>query len=234
MQSCYHCNCFNLVWDWHDGDIVCTSCGTVNQERFIDDNCFYKDYENHDYKEPKLVNKKVDNVVSTINTIFFNGMIDDTSRITDKIQNSNEIDNNKISKADIVACVYDNEKGLTSKELCINMNIKPNKFWKSVKKDIIWEHRLLDIIKRLVYSCYDIDAKQHWTVIKCARNIIDRIKYSTELQNIKPDKFAISLIYVACQCEKVMFNKKDFIKIFGISNETLKKHEHIIQTILEK
>jgi transcription initiation factor TFIIIB Brf1 subunit/transcription initiation factor TFIIB len=235
MQTCNHCQSDRLVWDWANGDVVCTSCGTINQERFIDDKCNYRDYESHECKEPKVINKNLNKVVSDVNTIFYNGMIDDTSKITENIQSM--CDNNttaKVSKADIVASVYACEKGLTAKELCTNMNVKSNKFWKSVKNDTVWENRLLDIIKRLVYGCDEFDTKNHWVIIKSARKIIDRIKSSPELQNLKPDRFAVSLIYVACNCEKLCQNKKKFVKLFGMSLETLLKHEHIIQTILTK
>lgn len=237
MQTCNHCQSDRLIWDWANGDVVCTSCGTINQEKFIDDKCYYRDFEDHEYKETKLIDKSVNKYVSDVNTIFYNGMIDDTSRITENIQSmceSNKNTKNKISKADIVAGVYVCEKGLTAKELCTNMNVKTNKFWKSVKKDTIWENRLLDIIKRLVYGCVEFETKNHWIIIKCARKIIDRIKSSPELQNIKPDRFAVSLIYVACDCEKLSLNKKKFVKLFGMSLETLLKHENIIQTILTK
>lgn len=230
MQSCKHCKSDRLVWDWANGDVVCTSCGTINQEKFIDDNCYYRDYEDHDYKEQKTINKSVDKCVSDINAMFFNGMIDDTSRISESIQNM--CDKPKVSKADVVAGVYSCEKGLTANELCTNMNVKSSKFWKSVKKDTVWENRLLDIIKRLVYGCCDIETNDHYKVIKCARKIVDIIKPSPEVQNIKPNKLAISLIYVACTCEKICLDKKKFVKLFGMSVETLHRHEQIIQTIL--
>ena len=235
MQVCNHCKSDRLVWDWANGDVVCSACGTINQEKFIDDRCYYRDYEDHDYKETKSINKNIDKVMSDVNAIFHNGMIDDTSKIAENVQIMYDTNTTKrISKADAVAGVYACEKGLTAKELCTNMNVKSSKFWKSVKRDTVWESRLLDIIKRNVYGCNEIETKHHWALIKCSRKIIDIIKSSPEIQNIKPDRFAISLIYVACNCEKICLNRKKFVKLFGMSLETLLRHEHIIQTILTK
>jgi transcription initiation factor TFIIIB Brf1 subunit/transcription initiation factor TFIIB len=232
-QICSDCKSDKLVWDWANGDVVCTSCGLVNQERFIDDRFCYKDYEDHEYKETKTIDKKVDNVVSTINSVLFNGMISDTNILAEKIQHTYE-NNKKITTADVVAGVYSCEKGMTAQDLCATMNVKPKKFWKSVKKDVVWEHRLLDIIKRLVYENVKFIKKEGWSVIKCTMKIIEKIKSSSEVQNIKTNKLAISLIYIACVCEKITYDKKEFVELYRISLETLKKHEHIIQTILKK
>jgi transcription initiation factor TFIIIB Brf1 subunit/transcription initiation factor TFIIB len=233
-QICSDCKSDKFVWDWANGDVVCTSCGLVNQERFIDDRFGYKEYEDHEYKETKIIDKKVDKVVSTINSVMFNGMIDDTNMIAEKIQHTYENSSKTITTADVVAGVYSCQKGLTAQELCLSMNVKPKKFWKSVKNDVIWDQRLLDIIKRLVSQSVKFEKKQEWPVIKCTIKIIERIKKSSEVQNIKTDKLAISLIYIACQCENIIYEMKDFVKHYRISSETLKRHEHIIQTILKK
>lgn len=234
MSSCEHCKSDRLVWDWANGDIVCTSCGTITQERFVDDNHYYKDYEDHEYSEKKTIDRKVNNVVCTINSVLYNGMVDDTNAISEKIQHSYENVDKKITTADIVAGIYTCEKGLTAKELCITMNVKPKKFWKSVKNDVVWEHRLLDIIKRLVYEAVKFDSKEEWKVIKNSMKIIEKIKKFPEVQNIKTDKLAISLIYIACKCGNVLWDKKEFLTNFRISFETLQRHEHIIQAILKK
>lgn len=233
-QICSDCKSDKLVWDWANGDVVCTSCGLVNQERFIDDRFCYKDYEDHEYKETKIRDKNVDKVVSIINSVLYNGMIDDSNIMAERIKYTCENNNKKITTADVVAGVYSCEKGMTAQELCTTMNVKPKKFWKSVKKDVVWEHRLLDIIKRLVYENAKFERKEEWPVIKCSRKIIDRIKNSTEVQNIKTDKLAISIVYIACRCEKIVYDKKEFVKYYKISFETLKKHENIIQAILKK
>lgn len=231
MQQCFHCESDRLVWDWTNGDIICTSCGTVNQESIIDDKVYYKDYEDHEYQEHKTIDKKVVKVVSKINSVLYNGMVDDTNRISDKIQSTCD-NNNRITTADVVAGVYACEKGLTANNLCTAMNIKPKMFWKSVKTNVVWENRLLDIIKRLVYESVDFDTKKEWSVIKCCMKVIEKIKSCPEIQNIKTDKLAISLIYIACKCEKIPYDKKQFVQVYKISLETLKRHEHVIQTIL--
>lgn len=240
-QSCRDCNSSKLVWDWANGDIVCTSCGLVNEERFIDDRCNYKYHEDHEPREPKtIVSKKIDNIVDAINTTLYNGMVDDTTVISERVQNvyekhSNEDNIEKITKADVVAGVYTCEKGLTARELCTTMNVKAKSFWKSVKSDqIVWEQRLLDIVKRNVYNCANIEKDKEWNVIKYSSKIIDKIMNSAEVQNIRLDRLAISLMYIACKCDNLKFDKKEFVKLYGISLETLYRHEHIIQTILER
>jgi transcription initiation factor TFIIIB Brf1 subunit/transcription initiation factor TFIIB len=232
MQTCFYCQSNKLIWDWANGDIICTSCGTVNQERFIDDRCYYKDVEDHTYQETNVVDKKVNKIVSAVNSVLHNGMLDDTSNIAHKVESICK--NEKVTTAQVVASVYVCEKGLTAKELCTSMNVKPNKFWKSVTNETVSENRLLDIIKRLVYGCVKIETKYNWSIIKCARRIIDRIKSAPEIQNIKTDKLAISLLYIACSCEKIKLSKKELVKIYGISLETLHRHEATIQTILKR
>lgn len=233
-QICSDCKSDKLVWDWANGDVVCTSCGLVNEDRFIDDRFCYKNYEDHEYEEPNIIDKKVDKVVSTINSILKNGIIDDSNTIAQKVQHTFEDNNKRITTADIVAGVYSCEKGMTAQDLCTTMNIKPKKFWKAVKHDIVWEQRLLDIIKRLVYENVKFDKKQEWPIIKYSMKIIERIKNSTEIQNIKTDKLAISIIYIACKCEKITYDKKEFVNVYRISLETLKRHEYIVQTVLKK
>lgn len=233
-QICSDCNSDKLVWDWANGDVVCTSCGLVNQERFIDDRVFYKDYADHEYNETKSIDKKVDKVVSQINSVLYNKMVDDTNIIVERIQHSYENDKKKITTADVVAGVYSCEKGLTARELCISMNVKPKKFWKSVKSNIVWEQRLLDIIKRMVYENVKFEKNEEWPIIKCAMKIIERMENSIEVQNIKTNKLAISIVYIACKCEKIMYEKSEFVKFYNISLETLKRHEYIIQAVLKK
>jgi transcription initiation factor TFIIIB Brf1 subunit/transcription initiation factor TFIIB len=233
-QICSDCKSDKLVWDWANGDVVCTSCGLVNEERFIDDRFCHKNYDDHEYKETKIIDKKVDQVVSTINSVLYNGMIDDTNIMVERIQHSYENTNKKITTADVVAGVYSCEKGMTAQELCTTMNVKPKKFWKSVKNDVVWEQRLLDIIKRLVYENVKFDKKEQWSVIKCSMKIIERIKNSSEVQNIKTDKLAISIVYIACKCEQISYDKKEYGAQYRISVETLKRHEYIIQEILKR
>ena len=235
MQNCSYCKSHSLVWDWANGDIVCTKCGTINQEKFIDDRSYYKDHEDHEHNEPKVIDKKINNLVSSVNSVLYNGMVDDTSVMSERVEDKCcQIHNNKLTSADIVAGVYACEKGLTAKELCVTMNVKPNRFWKSVKTDFIWDERLIDIIKRTVYRCVNIDKNKEWLVIKCAIKIINKIKNSPEIQNIKPNKLAISLVYIGCKCQNINLDKRDFAKDYGISIETLHNHENVIQRILQK
>ena len=233
-QICSDCKSDKLVWDWANGDVVCTSCGLVNEERFIDDRFCYKNHEDHEYTETMIIDKKVEQVVSTINSALYNGIIDDTNIITERIQHNYENNNKKITTADVVANVYSCEKGVTAHELCTTMNVKPKTFWKSVKNDVVLEKRLLDIIKRKVYENVKFEKKEEWPIIKCSMKIIERIKNSSVVQNIKTDKLAISIVYIACKCEKISCDKKEYVAQYRISLETLKRHEYIIQEILKR
>lgn len=236
MENCNHCKSYNLVWDWANGDIVCASCGTINQEKFIDDRHYHRDFEDHEYTEMKNINPKIGNTVSAVNAVLYNGLIDDTHSIVDNVDNiiNNNEDDKKLTTTKIVAGIYDTEQGLTAKELCSKMNVKSKKFWKSVKTDSINENRLYDIVKRNVYNNNKIISKDNWSVIKCAKKIIEKVQNSPELQNIKPDKLAITLLYISCQCVKINISKKDITKMYGVSQDTLYRHESIIQTILKK
>lgn len=232
-QICSDCQSDKLVWDWANGDVVCTSCGLVNEERFVDDRFCYQNYQDHE-QETKMIDKHVGKVVSTINTVLYNGMIDDTSVMTDRIQHIYDKNDKKPSTVDVVANVYSCGKGMIAHELCTQLNIKPKTFWKSVKGDVVWEERVIDLVKRLVYENARFDKKEEWPIIKCSMKIVERIKDSSEIQNIKTDKLAITIIYIACLCQKKLYDKKEFVKLYRISIETLKRHESIIQAILKK
>lgn len=43
-MNCTDCGCDQLVWNWTDGDVICTGCGLVVQQGILDDRPCYGEY----------------------------------------------------------------------------------------------------------------------------------------------------------------------------------------------
>lgn len=231
MLSCTDCKSDKLVWDWAAGDVVCTSCGLVVQERFIDDRVSFKDYGDYSPLETP-VNKKILKGIDVVNANLFNGMLEETVDVSKVIDDFCEGD--VLSKADIASGVYANTKGFSANDLCVAMNVKPKQLWKAVvKHKAINNNRTGDVLKRTIYECEDIPSGQEWDVFKVAKRFLEEFETNALIQNIKSDKLVVSLMVIACEVVKLNIRRKDLCRKYGVSLDTLNKHEALLQEALK-
>lgn len=244
MLTCPECMSDKLVWHWSDGDVVCTSCGLVVEERFIDDRVAFKDYGDYSPLEAP-VNKQVLKKVNVMNANLFNGMMEETTEVAKavddfcKARDSSNASNASngcegLSKADIASGIYATTKGLSIKDVCCAMDMKPKKMWKAViKHKIINDNRTCDVLKRSIYRCDDIPSEQKWDVLKVAKKFLEALENNVLIQRFKTDKMIVSLMTIACEVAKVDIKRRDFCRKYGITIDTLKKHEALLQEALK-
>ncbi len=246
QQVCLDCKSDKLVWDWASGDVVCTGCGLVAQERFIDDRVAYKDYDEYCPKTSKiLTSPPIDQTTlkqtKVVNAVFLNEVLEDTHDVVLSIQRLCDkepaINVSVSKKANITSGIYARVQGLPVDALCQTMNIKTSSFWKATTRQGISqvpERRFQDLLKRTVYSCQYIPKNSEWQVLKFATKILSvLLEKSHIIQGIKPNRLIISIMIIACEVAKVEVTRKDMCSKYKLSMDTLKKHESIIQDVLK-
>lgn len=235
-NQCKQCSSTRLVWDWANGDVVCTGCGLVCQERFIDERVPWKEYDDYTpISQP--INSKILNQTKIINASFFNGLLDNTDNIAKSVQEfCNQSQSKNIpKKASIASGIYANTKGLSIKELCDEMKVKTSHFWKASVQNKVSNNpnRIQDLLKRTIFSCEYIPKKNEWNVLKIANKFLDLMIKNPSVQKIKPNRLVISLMIIACEIEKLPISRQSFCEKYQLSADTLNKHEMILQQVLK-
>lgn len=235
-NQCKKCSSTRLVWDWANGDIVCTGCGLVCQERFIDERASWKDYEDYTpISQP--INSNILTRAKVLNASLFNGFLDNTEDIAKSVQEFCDQSQNKNipKKANIASGIYANTKGLSIKELCREMKVKTSHFWKASVQNKIQNNsnRTKELLKRTIYSCEYIPKNSEWNVFKIANKFLEEMIKTPCAQKIKPNRLVISLMIIACEIEKLPIIRQSFCEKYQLSLDTLKKHEMILQQVLK-
>jgi transcription initiation factor TFIIIB Brf1 subunit/transcription initiation factor TFIIB len=243
-QVCTDCKSKKLAWDWANGDLVCTACGLVAQERFIDERVSYRDFDEfcpmtNRVLTQKPIDHKIVQQTNVMNAMLLNGMLDNTTDIAravdDFCNKPPTVDVDVSKKAHITCGIYAKTQGLDVKDLCHQMNIKTSAFWKATTRNGISEvpeRRFQDVLKRAIYKCPHIPAKQEWQVFKIANKFLEAINKTPHMQNTKPDRLIVSLMIIACEIKKIPINRVKVCKQYKLSAETLNKHEILLQEVL--
>lgn len=230
---CLDCKSVKFVWDWANGDVVCTVCGLVAQERIIEDNVGFKDRDDY-YPLDEPVSKRVMTQTNVLNATLFNGMMEGTKEMVQAIDAFCQKSPDVTHKADVVTGMYANTKGISAKDLCVAMKIKPKQLWKAtVKHNVINTNRTLDLLKRTIYECDDIPEGREWEVLKIARKFLEALETTPAIQNIKPDRLVVSLMIVACEVLKIGLKRANVCRKYKLSKETLCRHETMLQEALQ-
>lgn len=238
MLTCTDCMSDRLVWDWANGDVVCTSCGLVVQERFIDDRVGFKDYGEYSPLEVP-VNKQVLKKVDVVNANLFNGMMEGTRDVAKAIDEFCQVSPSNggevLSKADIASGVFATTRGLSVKDVCGAMDVKPRQLWKAiVKHKVINTNRTCDVLKRTIYKCEDIPSEKKWDVLKVANKFLEALEKNVLIQRFKQDKMILSLMTIACEVVKLDIKRRHLCRKYGLTVDTLNKHEAMLQEALKE
>jgi hypothetical protein len=212
---------------------VCTNCGLVQIERFIDDCVQYKDVDQYSVFEPaeEQVSKHMMDFAKEVNSTVFGGMVEDSSDLVKHCDKAG-------SKAEIAVEIYDTHStGITAKTFCQALNINPTEFWKAMdKKGSSNKDRTFVMLKRHVYDCPQIDSKYEKEVIRVANRFREALLGAAEVQTVKVDRLLLGLMIIAA-CDVVQIkdiNKSSLCKLYKLSGNTLKKHEALLQEVLKR
>ncbi len=241
-QVCTDCKSDKFVWDWANGDVVCTSCGLVAQERFIDDRAAFKDYDEYAPLDAPT-NKTITQHTNHLNAALFNGHLDNTTDMAKTIQDfcnntPNQETRTKAQRADVLTAAYTNTKGIPAKDLCEALNVKPSTFWKAATKHKVVDknssNRPNELLKRTIYENPDIPNGREWSVFKTARKFLEALSATPSIQGIKPDRLAVSLMIIACEVEQVGLKRNKVCHKYRLCLETLSRHEAMLQEALKR
>jgi hypothetical protein len=233
-QQCKDCQSFKIVWDWSNGDVVCTNCGLVQLERFIDDCIPYKDVDQYEVIRPPL-SKNMITFANEINIKVFGGNNDDAHELLQGV-----VDETNKPKTEIAVDIFNSRQtGITAKSFCETLAIKPKEFWKAMdKRGTSSNDRSYVMLKRLVYDCTLIqDSQEEKQVLRVANKFRETLlQEATVTQAFRLDRLLISLVIIAV-CDVVRIKdvtKKVMCKHYNMSIGTLKKHEVVLQSVLER
>jgi hypothetical protein len=221
MNTCKECNSDKLRWCWADGDIVCIDCGLVNQERIIDDRIYTRNDEYID-----TVSFKNTEIARLANTFGENTNEDFVSTIHNK---------KNVTKKDVAKEAYVHVKGLTADAVCASLNIEKKTLWKMQPTFENNKSRCYDILKRFINQNTMLPTDKRWDVWKVGRQLLQSLERTPVLQSCKPDKLVVSITLVAMKCIKIDMGKSNqvtFLREYGLSLGTFRKHELLIQKAL--
>lgn len=100
-------------------------------------------------------------------------------------------------------------------------------------KDIVKHVSCRDVVYPMVYSVDSIKDKNKWDVIKTCLRLLDIIGEMSDFKGQRPSKIAPTLIYISCCINKIPVKKNDISTELDVSVVTIKKHELLIQNLLE-
>ena len=219
-DKCRDCGGENMVWDWSCGDIVCTKCGLVAVERFIDDRVGWKEYGQYS----PLREEEGDGVVDK-----------NVAEFLEKYHGASDISPVGMDAVDIMDSV---EKGTSTTDICGALNIKTKQMWKMAEeKKIVGKDRSYDMIKRIVYECEGIPSARAWDVIKAANRFREAVLGCKGVaQGVKIDRLVVSLVVIACCdiCKIPGVSVGALCSKYGLAMGTFRKHERMLQGVLER
>jgi transcription initiation factor TFIIIB Brf1 subunit/transcription initiation factor TFIIB len=246
---CDDCGSHKLVIQWREGDIVCSQCGLVKEERILDDTY----YGNKPYDEdiqPALCSNEAQNetIKWAIESLLGDGntiLIDLCTQMFHAIgRTSGKSLRGKTRRAVIAAAIYCaskyHKRGLTAEaiysmfeidmwfmysDICVLWSTCPE------FKAVFATTTIDDALARMVYSNLDIPFDATKQVLKYCNILRDAV--GSHLTNAKVSKLNACFVYIACQQSNLDISKKDIHKAYGVSMATLTKHETMIQDILE-
>jgi transcription initiation factor TFIIIB Brf1 subunit/transcription initiation factor TFIIB len=240
VLCCSDCKSDKFVWDWENGDVVCTGCGLVQQDRFIDDRVPWKEYDDYAPVEESVPARKVLDMANMAKSELFGGNIDNVKDLIMGDQACDKAGDKACDKAgdkiQVAADLYENTKGFTAKTFCGSMKVKTSKFWKQLEqKGAVDKDRTFDILKRIVYESTDIPSDKSWEVIKVANKFREMLSESAEKQKIKSDRLMVSLmIIVVCDILKLGPKVCAMCRKYKLGVYTFKKHEKLLQEVLKR
>jgi hypothetical protein len=261
MNICKDCHSAKLVLCHQDGDIVCTSCGLVQEAHVIDDTLYGNTtYDDNDIcithyerlntsQDIKYTIKDMFNKASAhiLGDEFYN-IINDACALYTSVS---QLHKGKHNKALCCACFLYACKN-------INTEVEPSKvyaffgvrMWMHYSKYIILIEQSMkhssrqqgcaaqnssmnnSMLKRMVYDCPHLNQQQAWNVITIATQLYEKIQCLTS--NVKMSKMNACLIYISCLINKYDDVSLQFVsKFYNVSIATLKKHEALVQNILK-
>lgn len=252
-MSCFSCQSEKIVHIVADGDIVCTSCGVVQQGHVIDDTYWgNKKYtDNMDYEHPKPTSEPPNPLMATLKEACLHLLNMENTFVIERtmyfIGAINSKDNSVVKRGDrkravLATCFY-----LATREAAnigLHANVVYDYFgvpmWKEytyvicmldlkVEKDILF----YDSLRRMVYDCPDIDINLQWRIIKMAETVREKV-HGIVGSSGKPSKLNACYIYIAWKLiEPTKVCLQSFCAHFDISVSTLHKHELLIQTAFQ-
>lgn len=251
-MSCFNCHGSKIVHVVADGDMVCTTCGVVQQSHVIDDTYWgnVKYHEDGEITAPPPCYERFNPLRETIKTTCIHLLniehafiIERTLHLTDLLgAHSNGVSlRGDRRKGAIATCFYLASReamiGLSADVIYAYFQVPIWKEYSNVVEVLASEFRndtvCCDSLRRLIYTCPLIDARLHWDLIKVAERIRQQVHHVVGTTG-KPSKLNACYIYIARKVvEHGRFCIKSHCAHFEISTSTLHKHESIIQAALQ-
>lgn len=255
---CDECCSVQFVWD-RDGDVVCTSCGLVKIERYIDDSSEWRSYNVDDMCRAEILvqcssqetrqRKEIEDILQP----FSDDRLKDIGKeLYDIAHGKCKHRNTMYHKRVIMAvCIYYAshylQRGMIAENVVTLLDVDVKDFWGSSTditrawmplkyyKELINAVAAASPFHRMVHMMVThglVEESNTWEVIKATYVFAGRIKDNHLIGNTKQSKLNVTIVYIACLACNVRVSLGPLCKLFNTSPHTVKKHEAMIQKIL--
>jgi len=255
-RTCKHCHSSKLVICQRDGDIVCTGCGLVQEGHLIDDTLFgnmtHNDNENCSYY--RKVEKDESATTRAIKLLFrqastcilgdeFDIIVADACLLCEPVAKLHKGENRYAlyCVCFLLACKQ-NKIGVEPRNVYAYFNVP---MWSHYGKLSLEVSSHLSkqvkstpsnteiLLRRMVHDYLKLDKDTTWKVINVACEIQQRV--SCLASKVKTCKLNACLVYISCKINNVEpLSMKQISELYGVSIQTLKRHELLIQSVLSK
>lgn len=249
-DKCKGCAGQRLVICHRDGDIVCTSCGLVQEAHIVDDTmygnaCFAEEHEGllDNHYEPLKDDKTHSAEWHIFSKASLSILGDDFQQIVEEahqlFESVTKTCKGMHKKALYCVCFLNacrnQQTGVDATQVYRYFEVPTwqhySKLCNLVKPSYVRDYD--KTIKRMVYECVKLEEKQMWQVIKIACHLQEKIMCVSS--KVKMSKMNACLIYVSAKINKIEWISMEYIsKLYNVSLPTLKKHELLIQGVLTK
>lgn len=255
LRTCKSCQSDKIRVCQRDGDIVCTTCGLV-QEGYLCDETLYGNtpFEDRatcsfsaellpDDKQKKNVQRLFRQASLCILGDEFENIVADAYSLYETVAKRHRGEQKKAlyCVCFILAC-KSNKSGTDPKHVYdyfgvpmwlhyskLNLEIQTNQ---TSKKNATRLNDAETSIKRMVYDWLNIDNNYKWKIFKVACQLQHQVECLTS--KVRMSKLNACIIYISCKVNNVEnMSIERIAELYNVTKSTLRKHELLIQSVLE-
>lgn len=254
-RICKDCYSPKLVICQRDGDIVCKGCGLV-QEGYLVDDTLYGNTKHDDNGNWSYHHKTKEEQDATSKVVFkrifgqasicvlgdeFDRIVVDACLFCEPVAKFHRGEHRhalycvcfllacKVNKVDIEPRNVYAYFNVPMWSHYGKLSLEVSKYMSKKEKITLSDTEM--ILRRMVHDYLNLDKDTAWKVIQVACKIQQKVKCL--VSKVKTCKLNACLVYISCKINNVQsMSMKQVSKIYGVSIQTLKRHELLIQSIL--
>ena len=250
MELCTSCQSDKLVEI--QGELTCTSCGTVVLTHMIQDTLDYMPYSDQDnYNTEQTEVRDIEDLKIFWLEIYSNAMKKFVIEIVNDTSEHESLFRKKDKRRCLIALalyyvgMYYN-RSMSIQQVCRQVDTDWKKtlaflpkvlpLWSRKKWYIKLNNKKMaqtELLSRAVFDLTVVDDELKRPVLRVASNVYERVRHYPGMNVAKSHTLMYCCIYIGCQVNHIKINRKKFCEHVHISLPTLNHHEDMIQSILK-